>query len=71
MTKLTVLVLPEAMAALDAAAERHGDTRTDTVNQALIAYEQVDRAPLLTLAVMVAYPLFVLAAGFGLGWWVS
>jgi hypothetical protein len=45
LTRLTVNLVPDAMAALDRACERTGDDRTDTVNRALLGYDQ-----LLTLA---------------------
>lgn len=38
LTKLTVNLVPRAVAALQAAAETTGDTRTDTVNRALQMY---------------------------------
>jgi hypothetical protein len=41
LTKLTVNLVPNAMAALDRAALVTGDTRTDTVNRALQAYAAI------------------------------
>jgi hypothetical protein len=38
LTKLTVNLVPEAVTALDWAAQLAGDTRTDTVNRALQLY---------------------------------
>ncbi len=38
LTKLSVNLVPNAMRALDAAAERANDSRIDTVNRALILY---------------------------------
>ena len=43
LTRLTVNLTPRAAAAMDAAAERLGDTKTDTVNRALIIYESLTR----------------------------
>lgn len=40
-TDLTVRLVPEAVAALDAAAAATGDTRTDIVNQALQVYAAI------------------------------
>jgi uncharacterized protein (DUF1778 family) len=44
LTKLTVNLVPNAMAALDRAAQITGDTRTDTVNRALQAYVAIIEA---------------------------
>jgi hypothetical protein len=41
LTKLTVNLLPQSMAALNSAAERLGDSRTDTVNRAVQVYAKV------------------------------
>lgn len=38
LTKLTVNLTPRAYAALTASAAQLGDTRTDTVNRALVIY---------------------------------
>lgn len=41
LTKLTVLLTGHAMASLDEAAQICGDTRTDTVNRALLVYAAI------------------------------
>lgn len=41
LTKLTVWLTPRALDALNKAAERLGDNRTDTVNRALALYSKV------------------------------
>lgn len=44
LTRLTVNLVPRALAALDLAAEHTGDSRTDIVNRALQVYAAVVRA---------------------------
>lgn len=41
LTKLTVNLTPRAVAAMASAAERTGDSKTDTINRALIVYDVV------------------------------
>lgn len=41
LTKLTVHLTPRAVEAMDETAERLGDTKTDTVNRALIIYSKL------------------------------
>ena len=43
LTKLSVNLLPRAMAALNEAAELVGCSRTDTVNRALLLYAEMER----------------------------
>lgn len=43
LTKLTVNIIPEARESLAAAADRCGDSRTDTVSRALILYDVITR----------------------------
>lgn len=41
LTKLTVLLIPAADAALIAGADREGLSRTDALNRALIMYDEI------------------------------
>lgn len=43
LVKVTVWIVPTAIEAMNAAAERSGDTRTDTINRALIWYDHSTR----------------------------
>lgn len=43
LTRLTVNLTPKAADALAAAASRERDSRTDTVNRALIVYDMITR----------------------------
>ena len=44
MTKMTVNLTPQAVAALEMASTRCEDTHTDTVNRALIVYDEITAA---------------------------
>lgn len=41
LTRVTVNLIPRAVKALDSIAGRQGDTRTDSVNRALIGWDAV------------------------------
>jgi hypothetical protein len=43
--KITVYLTPEAYKALNAAADREGLTRTDALNRAVLAWDQVTAKP--------------------------
>ncbi len=42
--KVTVLLTPQAYAALERSAEREGLSRTDALNQAVLGFEQLSAA---------------------------